>query len=56
MALLDIKPDGSGEHDLVALGEIMLRLNPGEGRVPTAREFLTEESVFCPLDMLMSYL
>jgi len=39
MPLLDIKPDGSCKYDLVALGEIMLRLDPGEGRVRTAREF-----------------
>ena len=26
-------------HDLVALGEVMLRLDPGEGRVRTARSF-----------------
>ena len=37
--MLDIKPAGSCEYDLVALGEIMLRLDPGEGRVRTAREF-----------------
>lgn len=53
MAILVIKPDGSCKHDLVALGEIMLRLAPGEGRMPTTREFLTEESVFCPLDTPM---
>jgi 2-dehydro-3-deoxygluconokinase len=39
MATLDIKPDGSGKYDVVALGEVMLRLDPGEGRVRTAREF-----------------
>jgi 2-dehydro-3-deoxygluconokinase len=39
MAILDIKPAGSCRYDLVALGEIMLRLDPGEGRVRTAREF-----------------
>src|SRR5256712_6431187 len=39
MATLDIKPAGSGRYDLLALGEIMLRLDPGEGRVRTAREF-----------------
>ncbi len=39
MAALDIKPDGSCKYDLVALGEVMLRLDPGEGRVRTAREF-----------------
>jgi 2-dehydro-3-deoxygluconokinase len=39
MSILDIKPPGSCKYDLVALGEIMLRLDPGEGRVRTAREF-----------------
>jgi 2-dehydro-3-deoxygluconokinase len=39
MAVLDIKAEGSGRYDLLALGEIMLRLDPGEGRVRTAREF-----------------
>src|SRR6266481_4962271 len=37
--MLTIKPAGSCEYDLVALGEIMLRLDPGEGRIRTAREF-----------------
>src|SRR6266567_446781 len=39
MAALNIKPPGSCKYDLLALGEIMLRLDPGEGRVRTAREF-----------------
>jgi len=39
MSILNIKPAGSCGYDLVALGEIMLRLDPGEGRVRTAREF-----------------
>ena len=39
MAILNIKPDGACKYDLIALGEIMLRLDPGEGRVRTAREF-----------------
>lgn len=39
MAILDIKPTGSCKYDLISLGEIMLRLDPGEGRVRTAREF-----------------
>ena len=37
MAILDIKPHGSCKYDLIALGEIMLRLDPGEGQVRTAR-------------------
>jgi 2-dehydro-3-deoxygluconokinase len=39
MAILDIKPAGSCKYDLLSLGEIMLRLDPGEGRVRTARQF-----------------
>jgi len=39
MAILNIKPAGACQYDLIALGEIMLRLDPGEGRVRTAREF-----------------
>ena len=39
MATLNIKPAGSCQYDMLALGEIMLRLDPGEGRVRTAREF-----------------
>jgi 2-dehydro-3-deoxygluconokinase len=39
MAALNIKSTGSCRYDLLALGEIMLRLDPGEGRVRTAREF-----------------
>ena len=39
MAKLEIKPAGSGRYDAVALGEVMLRLDPGEGRVSTARNF-----------------
>src|SRR5438477_4817026 len=39
MPALDIKSAGSCRYDLIALGEIMLRLDPGEGRVRTAREF-----------------
>ena len=39
MPTLNIKPAGSCKYDLIALGEIMLRLDPGEGRIRTAREF-----------------
>src|SRR6266850_3861319 len=39
MALLNIKPASSCKYDLIALGEIMLRFDPGEGRVRTARDF-----------------
>lgn len=39
MATLEIKPAEACAFDLLALGEIMLRLDPGEGRVRTARQF-----------------
>src|SRR6516165_343812 len=39
MAAINVKPAGSCAYDMIALGEIMLRLDPGEGRVRTAREF-----------------
>jgi 2-dehydro-3-deoxygluconokinase len=39
MSTLDIKSADSCAFDLLALGEVMLRLDPGEGRVRTARRF-----------------
>ena len=39
MAILDIRPADECRYDCVSLGEIMLRLDPGEGRVRTARSF-----------------
>jgi 2-dehydro-3-deoxygluconokinase len=43
MRTLQIKDRESCAFDLVALGEIMLRLDPGEGRIRTAREFTVWE-------------
>ena len=39
MNKLSMKPAGSCAYDLIALGEIMLRFDPGEGRIRGAREF-----------------
>ena len=36
---LNVKPAGSCMWDAASLGEIMLRLDPGDGRIHTAREF-----------------
>ncbi|HTX64203.1 MAG TPA: sugar kinase [Opitutaceae bacterium] len=36
---LKIKPADQCQFDEISLGEIMLRLDPGEGRIRTAREF-----------------
>jgi 2-dehydro-3-deoxygluconokinase len=37
--IMNIKPKEQCQWDLVALGEVMLRLDPGDGRIHTARTF-----------------
>ena len=39
MMELNLKPANECAYDAVSLGEVMLRLDPGEGRIRTAREF-----------------
>ncbi|WDZ83624.1 sugar kinase [Micromonospora cathayae] len=39
MSALTPRPAADCRYDLVSLGEVMLRLDPGEGRVRTARQF-----------------
>ncbi len=39
MATLEVKPQSSCKYDLLSLGEIMLRFDPGEGRIRSTREF-----------------
>ena len=39
MATLNIKPATQCRYDLVSLGEVMLRLDPGAGRIRTSRQF-----------------
>jgi 2-dehydro-3-deoxygluconokinase len=43
MTDVQVRPADECEFDLVSLGEIMLRLDPGEGRVRTARSFTAWE-------------
>jgi 2-dehydro-3-deoxygluconokinase len=43
MSTLSIRPAGSCRWDIVALGEVMLRLDPGEGRIATTRHFTVWE-------------
>ena len=43
MSTLNIKPADQCQYDLVSMGEVMLRLDPGEGRVRTARNFTAWE-------------
>src|ERR1700756_4887311 len=37
--MVKIKPAEACRYDIVALGEVMLRLDPGEGRIRTTRTF-----------------
>lgn len=39
MSEITLRPTSECKYDCVSLGEIMLRLDPGEGRVRTARQF-----------------
>jgi len=39
MRILDIKPEAHCKYDILALGEVMLRLDPGDERIRTARSF-----------------
>ncbi len=38
-AALDLRPAEECNFDIVSLGEVMLRLDPGEGRIRTTRQF-----------------
>jgi len=40
---LTLRPADACRHDAVSLGEVMLRLDPGEGRIRTARSFAAWE-------------
>ena len=39
LVIMEIKSAESCKYDILSLGEVMLRLDPGEGRVRTARSF-----------------
>lgn len=39
MPVLDVRPADECRFDLLSLGEVMLRLDPGDGRVRTTRQF-----------------
>jgi hypothetical protein len=40
---LTIKPKSECTFDQISMGEVMLRLDPGEGRIRTARQFAAWE-------------
>lgn len=39
MSVLELRPAEECMYDMISLGEIMLRLDPGEGRIHTSRRF-----------------
>lgn len=39
MALIDLRPASECRYDILSLGEVMLRLDPGEERIHTTRHF-----------------
>ncbi|MHC4628943.1 MAG: PfkB family carbohydrate kinase, partial [Planctomycetota bacterium] len=39
MAVIDVKPESDCKYDIVSLGEIMIRLDPGAERIHTTRHF-----------------
>jgi len=39
MSIINIKPKDSCRYDCISLGEVMLRFDPGDGRIKNAREF-----------------
>jgi 2-dehydro-3-deoxygluconokinase len=43
VSVLEIKPAQDCRYDLVALGEVMLRFDPGDGRIATTRTFAVSE-------------
>lgn len=43
MSVVQLRPAADCRYDVVALGEVMLRLDPGNGRIATARSFAAFE-------------
>jgi len=39
MAIIDVRPASECRYDILSLGEVMLRLDPGDGRIHTTRQF-----------------
>ena len=39
MAVLDVRPKSACKYDIVSLGEVLIRLDPGNERIHTARHF-----------------
>ena len=44
---MEVKPKAACRFDLVSLGEVMLRLDPGQGHIHTARRFEAWEGGDC---------
>ena len=39
MAIIDVKPESQCKYDILSLGEVMIRLDPGDERIHTTRHF-----------------
>ena len=39
MARINVRTGSECQYDIISLGEVMLRLDPGEGRIHTSRVF-----------------
>lgn len=39
MSIINVKPKSECRYDCISLGEVMLRLDPGDGRIKNTREF-----------------
>lgn len=39
MAVLNLRPADRCQYDLISLGEVMVRLDPGDSRIHTSRTF-----------------
>ena len=43
MSAMELRPAADCKYDILSLGEVMLRLDPGEGRIRTTRQFNASE-------------
>jgi len=39
MSILQVKPKSECKYDILSLGEVMIRLDPGDQRIHTTRTF-----------------
>ena len=54
MLNMNLRPSNECKYDAVSLGEIMLRLDPGEGRIHTARDTVAEPETVSRLTVALA--